>query len=81
MIAGITLVIGFIIGYILSTAISKLTIKFCICGTPIGTLRIDRSDPFDGPHMFLELSKTVNDISDKKYVTLKISNESYISRK
>lgn len=73
MIAAITLVIGFIIGYLLKAAISRFT--------TIGTLRIDRSDPFDGPHMFLELSKTVNDISNKKCITLKVSNKNYISQK
>ena len=47
----------------------------------VGTLRIDRSDPDDGPYMFLELDKGVGDISKKKHVMLKISNESFISHK
>lgn len=47
----------------------------------VGTLRIDRSDPNEPPYMFLELDKGVGDISRKKNVILKVSNENYISQK
>ena len=43
----------------------------------IGYLRIDNSDPKDGPYMFLELSKW---IGSKKYVILKVKLENFISQ-
>lgn len=36
----------------------------------VGRLRIDRSDPEDGPYMFAEIFKGVGDISKMKYVRL-----------
>ena len=47
---------------------------------PIGTLRIDSSDP-DGPYLFLELSSNVDFIKNKRYVTLKVDTKSYITQK
>ena len=47
----------------------------------IGTLRIDSSDPYEGPYMFLELKKDVGNIGRKKYVILKVNTKSYISQK
>ena len=46
----------------------------------IGTLRIDASDPYEKPYMFLELKKDVGNIWNKKYVLLKVNPESYISQ-
>lgn len=45
----------------------------------VGTLRVDRSDPDDAPYLFLELSKDVRTVSEKKYVIFKVRNENYIS--
>ena len=45
---------------------------------PIGTLRIDSSDP-DGPYLFLELETDPNVLKKEKYVTLKVDTKSYIS--
>lgn len=47
----------------------------------VGTLRVDSSDPNDGPYMFLELEKGVGDISSRRYVLLKVNLDSYLSRK
>lgn len=47
----------------------------------VGTLRVDSSDPDDGPYMFLELEKGVGDISSRRYVLLKVNLDSYLSRK
>lgn len=47
----------------------------------VGRLRIDRSDPEDGPYMFAEIFKGVGDISKMKYVTFEVCNENYISQK
>lgn len=47
---------------------------------PIGTLRVDSSDP-DGPYLFLELETDPNIIKKEKYITLKVDIKSYISHK
>lgn len=44
----------------------------------VGNLRIDSSDPTDGPYMFLEITKDVGLLYSKKQVTLNINTESYI---
>lgn len=66
------LVIGILIGFVLAC--------FGVSLLSVGTLRIDRSDPDDGPYMFLELEKNVHFVSSKKYVLLKVSNQNYISQ-
>ena len=45
----------------------------------VGFLRVDRSDPFEEPYLFLELSKDVGDISNMDYVTLQVKVKNYIS--
>lgn len=47
---------------------------------PIGTLRVDSSDP-DGPYFFLELETHPEFIKKEKYVTLKVDTRSYVSQK
>ena len=47
---------------------------------PVGTLRIDTSDP-DGPYLFLELHTSINEVMLHKTVTLDVNLESYISQK
>ena len=47
---------------------------------PVGTLRIDTSDP-DGPYLFLELHTSINEVMQHKTVTLDVNLESYISQK
>lgn len=46
-----------------------------------GTLRIDNSDPFDKPYMFLELDKGMSDISSKKHIVLSVKRKDYIPHK
>lgn len=46
---------------------------------PVGTLRVDRSDP-DGPYLFLELHEDVSTVLRSEYITLKVDARSYISR-
>ena len=47
---------------------------------PIGNLRIDKSDPEDGPYFFLELEERPYVVEKSKYVTLKVVAENYISQ-
>lgn len=65
---------GIAIGYIIA--------KFATKPEPVGVLRIDNSDPDDGPYLFLELSSesTPQVLKHKKTVTLLVKAENYISR-
>lgn len=48
---------------------------------PVGTLRVDQSDSTEAPYLFLDLDEPVNSFRREKYVTFKVRNENYISRK
>lgn len=47
----------------------------------IGDLRIDESDPEDGPYLFLELNTRPDNIKTRKRVTLNVKVENFISQK
>ena len=47
---------------------------------PIGSLRVDHSDP-DGPFLFLELSKRVEAVVSKKYVVMRVKAKDFIPHK
>ena len=64
------LIIGVIGGYILGKLNSS---------KPLGTLRVDRSDPDDGPYLFLELKSNPNKLTHGSIVTFKVNTKSYIS--
>lgn len=48
---------------------------------PVGTLRVDRSDPDEAPYLFLELddSTAVNRIVKSDTVSFRVRAENYIS--
>lgn len=46
----------------------------------IGVLRVNSSDPDDGPYLFLELRKGMSDIFANRYVLLKVSLDGYLPR-
>lgn len=46
----------------------------------VGTLRIDQSDPEDGPYPFLEGTKPLHYIMSRKFVVLKVRVENYLSQ-
>ena len=48
---------------------------------PIGTLRMDESDPEYGPYLFLELETDPSVIKRMNRVTLKVNVKNYISQK
>lgn len=69
----IFLMIGIVLGYVLSRVVPK--------EKPVGTLRVDRSDPDSGPYLFLELTQQgAGSIQKKKYVLFKVDLKSYISQ-
>lgn len=46
-----------------------------------GTLRIDHSDPQDGPYLFLELEKGIHNISKRHCILLEVKLKNYYSHK
>lgn len=48
---------------------------------PVGDLRVDKSDPYDSPYLFLELNVDPSIIEQKEYITLKVKVEDFISQK
>ena len=66
----VALIIGVIGGYILG----KLHRS-----KPVGTLRVDRSDPDDVPQLFLELESVPSRLTHGSIVTFKVNTKSYIS--
>lgn len=46
----------------------------------VGTLKIDESDPDDGPYLFLEIPSNPNVLKKYKYITLKVDVDNYVSR-
>lgn len=70
-------VLFLLIGVLLGVGITALIRRARL----VGTLRVDTSDPDDGPYMFLELEKGVGDISSRRYVLLKVNLNSYLSHK
>ena len=78
---GITLIIGVIIGLFLGVFIGLGRMRKAIEKQSVGHLRIDRSEPDEPPRPFLELKgTTINEVSQKKVILLKVINENYLSR-
>ena len=73
----IGVVISFIFGHISGIDITKKTYR----NRSLGTIRVDSSDPEDGPYLFLELNAPPSMIAEKDYVMFKVNTESYISQK
>ena len=67
---------------LLGVAIGIFTAKVIFREKPIGSLRVDDSDPDSGPYLFLELDPNGADtIYKKKYVWLRVRIENYIPHK
>ena len=70
----IWLLVGILIGLLVS--------RFIFKDKPIGALRVDQSDPYSEPYLFLELDQGgMNDIYKKQSVRLRVKIKTYISHK
>lgn len=70
----ICLIVGILIGLSLS--------RFIFKDKPIGSLRVDSSDPDSGPYLFLEVNPgRMDNIYKKQYVRLRVKIKNYISHK
>ena len=66
--------VGVIVGFALGVNAVYKRLK-------IGTLRVDQSDPFDEPYLFLDLSRPVSYVMTRKFVCIDVNVEDYIPRK
>jgi hypothetical protein len=73
--------IGTIIGVAIGIFVGTERMRKAIEDQSVGDLRIDRSEPDEPPRPFLEIMNgcTIETISQKKFVILKVNNENYIS--
>ena len=70
----IWLLAGILIGLLVS--------RFIFKDKPIGSLRVDQSDPDSEPYLFLELDRSGADaIYKQRYVRLRVELKNYISHK
>lgn len=67
----------FILGFLFGVLISAVTVRHF----QIGVLRVDNSDPYDVPYLFLELDKKPVNIMSKRYVLLKVKLDDYLPRR
>ncbi len=68
----------YIVGVIMGIVASYLFIK--LRGTDVsGWLVVDRSDPDDGPYLFLETKIDPAIIEQKEFVTFEVVSKNYIS--
>lgn len=67
--------------FLIGVSVGWFTYKTLHHEEPIGDLRIDESDPDDGPYLFLELKTIPNNFKSRKQVILNVKAENYISQK
>lgn len=63
---------GIALGYLLAAVIRY--------EEPVGAIRIDSSDPDDGPYLFLELETSIEELKKQPSVRVRIDTKSYISQ-
>jgi hypothetical protein len=68
------LIVGVIIGVLIMSIFQWVNRK------PIGNLRVDRSDEYDGPYMFLELNVPIEEIMVKNTVVMNVVVKDFIPR-
>jgi len=67
----------FIIGVAIGCAAVLLLTRY----RSVGFLRVDQSDPQDGPFLFLELDQDVQSVMSNKYIILQVKVQNYPSQK
>jgi hypothetical protein len=64
--------LGVLIGAIFATVLIRFR--------AVGKLHVETSDPTEQPYLFLELSRSVGSVLNKRYVMLKVDAKNYFSR-
>lgn len=82
LVMGLALLAAVGIGVLIGIFIGTDRMRKAIEVGSVGDLRIDRSEPDEPPKPCLEVYKgnTIDSIAQKKFVILKVNNESYLSR-
>ena len=81
LVLGIALMIGLAAGVIIGIFIGIGRMKKAVEERSVGHLRIDRSEPDCPPKAFWEIVGTsIESVSNKDFVVLKVINENYLSR-
>lgn len=82
LVCALILVLGLSIGIAVGILIGTTRMQRAVEEGSIGDLRIDRSEPDEPPKPYLEVytGNTIESIAKKKFVMLRIIDESYISR-
>lgn len=76
-----TLLLVAVIGVLAGILIGTNRMKKAVEDGSVGNLRIDRSEADEAPRAFLEIvDSTIEGISRKEFVILKVINENYLSR-
>lgn len=64
--------------FMIGVAVGAIITKIVLSNKSVGTLKYDTSDP-DGPYLFLEVTKDLDSIRLRKYITLKVDTKNYVS--
>ena len=75
------LLVGVLVGVFFGIWLGMERMRKAVETGSVGNLRIDRSEPDELPRPHLEIyaGNTVDTISQKKFVLLKVINENYLS--
>ena len=78
----IATILGVLIGLAIGLYIGVNRMQKAVENNSVGDLRIDRSIPDDPPRPCLEIyaGNTIDSISQKKFVILKVINKNYLPR-
>lgn len=70
------IIIVFLFGMLVGIGAISLSIRL----HNVGNLRVDNSDPSEGPYLFLEIDKRlgIEDVVSKDYVILDVRRENFI---
>lgn len=74
------IIIGFVLGGLCFMAVSAILRKFVFRKKTMGILQVDKSDPIDGPYLFLANCAHPDIIAKEKYVTFKVEITNYLSQ-
>ena len=78
----IATILGVLIGVAIGLYLGVNRMQKAVENSSVGDLRIDRSIPDDPPRSCLEIyaGNTIDSISQKKFVILKVVNKNYLPR-
>lgn len=78
----IAIILGVLIGLAVGLYIGVSRMQKAVENSSVGDLRIDRSIPDDPPRPCLEIyaGNTIDSISQKKFIILKVINKNYLPR-